>query len=569
MSSKDRRPYLTASTLDQALLDDCADNFSTRIEMVLEIEKPGGGFIYASDRNKYVGGVFYEALLVFPVISRTVGEWLSPSLQFSTVTVELSNADGRFNEFLPGGANYNSFIGRSLEVKIGLAEASSTYMTVFRGRITEVGGFSRGTFSVSFIARDDKEALNAAFPKTTLSRTVYPDLDDATVGQILPVIYGDWTTSLDPDPAVIPVYVLNGNDVNVTGGSRVNVQFRIAEHDLTFFDSSNVYLFKGDIYYLVTAADVQNVAGNNNYFEIAQNTGNLWAPDGTPYLYEAGDTFFVRVKGKDLGAYDDNPVEQARDILISQGGAVSGDFDSNWNTYRDKSTPAQSAISTIKSRIWENEPKPAMEYALSILEQIRLEAYIDANLKIKINSLHFEDWNPSPTFTVKNWDVVERTLRPKTDERNNFNRAQGTFDFHPNRNQQVRSTSVFNNPDSFTQIGRFISKRVEFPNLYVPADVSYQVVEILRLSSSLFETVECSLTWRSLLLDVGDFVFLNIQIGSIIYDNVPAMIRSKGYDPNGIQIPVQLWSTQITPFPGYSGSGGGIVGGSGQAIVEE
>jgi len=41
MSGKDRRPYLTASVLDQALLDACADNFETKIEMVLEIEKPG------------------------------------------------------------------------------------------------------------------------------------------------------------------------------------------------------------------------------------------------------------------------------------------------------------------------------------------------------------------------------------------------------------------------------------------------------------------------------------------------------------------------------------------------
>lgn len=569
MSSNDRRPYLTASTLDQALLDACADNFETRIEMVLEIERPGGGYIYASDRNKYVGGTFYEARLVFPTISRTVGEWLSPSLQFSTITVELSNADGAFNEYLPGGANYNSFIGRSLVVKIGIAEQVSTYTEIFAGKITEVSGFSRGTYSVTFIARDNKENLNVAFPKTTLSRTVYPDLDDSTVGQILPVIYGDWSVSLDPDPAVIPVYVLNGADPNVIGGSRTNVQFRIAEHNLTYFDSANVYLFKGDIFYLVTPADVQNVSPSNNFFEIAQNTGNLWAPDGTAYLYEAGDTFFVRVKGKDLGAYSDNPVEQARDILITQGGASVGDFDSSWDSYRDKSTPAQSSIVSIKSRIWENEPKPAMEYALSLLEQIRIEAFIDKNLKLKINSLHFEDWNASPTFTIKNWDVVEKTLRPKTDERNNFNRVQGTFDFHPNRNIQVRQTSVFNNPDSFSQIGRFISKRIEFPNLYIASDVSLQVIEILRLSSSLFETVECSLTWRSLLLDVGDFVFLNIAIGSIIYDNVPAMIRSKGYDPNGIQIPVQLWSTQLLPFPGYSGAGGGIVGGAGQTIVEE
>lgn len=569
MSKRDRRPYLTASTLDQTLLDLCADALETRIEMILEIETPGGGFIYASDRNKYVGGTFYEALLTFPVITRTVGEWLSPSLQFSTVSVELSNADGRFNEYLPGGANYNGFIGRSLTVKIGLAEESGTYTTIFKGKVTEVGGFSRGTYTVTFIARDDKESFNVTFPRTALTRSAYPDLDDATVGKILPVIYGDWTTELDPDQAIVPAYALNGGDVNVIGGSRANVQFRIAEHDLSYFDSANVYLFKSDEFYLVAAADVVNVAANNNYFEIAQNTANLWAPGGAAYLFEKDDKFFVRVKGKDLGAYDDNPVSQARDILISYAGAVSGDFDANWETYRDKSTPAQSAIASIKSRVWEDEPKPAMEYVLSLLEQVRLEAFIDTNLKLKINSLHFEDWEPSPSYTVKNWDVVEKSLKPRVDERNNFNRAQGTYDFHPNRNEQARISSVYHNADSYTQIGRYISKRIEFPNLYVAADVSNQIIEILRMASSLFETVECSLTWRSLLLDIGDFVYLNIEIGSIVYENVPAMIRTKGYDPAGIQIPVQMWSMQLLPFPGYAGAGGGIVGGYNQTITEE
>lgn len=568
MSGKDRRSYLTATVLNQTLLNNCADNFETRIEMVVDIERPGGGFIYASDRNKYVGGTFYEALLVFPTITRTVGEWLSPTLQFSTITLELSNADGRFNQYLPGGANYNSFIGRSITVKIGLAEQASTYSTIFKGKITEIGGFSRNTYSVSFIARDDYENFNVSFPKTTLSRSVYPDLDDSTVGQILPVIYGDFTVNLDPDPAIIPVFILNGADADVIGGLRNNVQFRIAEHDLTLFDASNVYIQKSDTYFLVTPADVVNVAGSNNYFEIKQNTVNLWL-DGAAYLYEKDHKFFVRVKGKDLGAYDDNIVWQARDILLEQAGAVSGNFDASWATYRDKASPAQSAISTIKSRIWENDPKPCMEYVLSLLEQVRLEAFVDKDLELKINSLHFEDWTPSPSFTVKNWDVVEKTLKPKTDDRNNFNRAQATYDFHPNRNEQARVSRVLNNADSFTQIGRFISKRIGFPNLYVDADVEYQLKEILRMSSSLFETVDCSLTWRSLLLDVGDFVFLNIEIGSVIYVNVPAMIRSKGYDPAGIQIPVTLWSMQLLPFPGYTPSYGGIVGGYNQTITVE
>jgi hypothetical protein len=567
MSSSDRRSYLSATVLDQALLNNCADNFSTRIEMIVEIEKPDGGFIYASDRNKYVGNTFYEALLIFPTISRTVGEWLSPTLQFSTITLELSNADGRFNTYLPGGATYNSFIGRSIQVKIGVAQQDSTYFTIFKGKITEVGGFSRGTYSVTFIARDDYELLNVTFPKTALTFSVYPDLAENVAGQILPVIYGDWTTNLDPDPAVIPVYILNGGSSNVIGGTRDNLQVRIAEHNLSFFDPNNVYYKKSDTYYLVNAADIVNVNANNNYFEIRQNS-TAWL-DSAVYLFEKDDSFYVRVRGKDLGPYNDNIVWQARDILITQGLALSGDFDANWAAFRDKATPPQSAISTIKSRIWENEPKPAMEYALSLLEQVRLEAFVDKNLKLKINSLHFEDWNPSPSFTVKNWDVVEKSLKPKTDERNNFNRAQATFDFNPNRNIQTRSSSIFHNADSFAQIGRFISKRIEFPNLYILSDAENQLKEILRISSSLFEIVECSLTWRALLLDVGDFVFLNIEIGSVIYENVPAMVRSKGYDPVGIQIPVTFWSMQLLPFDGYTPGFSGTVGGYNQALIQE
>ena len=570
MSSKDRRPYLTASVLDQALLDDCADNFETRIEMVVDIERPDGGYIYASDRNKYVGGTFYEALLTFPTITRTVGEWLSPTLQFSTVTLELSNADGRFNQYLPGGANYDSFIGRTIEVKIGLAEEASTYTKIFSGKITEVGGFSRSTYSVTFIARDLYEKFSVTFPRTTLSRSVYPYLEDNYAGKILPVIYGDWTASTDPDPAIVPVYILNGLDPLVISGpenSRLNLRCRVAEHDLSYFDTSGVYLFKSDIWWNVPSADIV-LDANNNTFELDQHTSHTWY-DGKKYLYEKGDQFFCRVKGKDLGAYDDNIISQAKDILLTYGGAVSGDFDSNWDTYRDKASPAQSNIAGIKSRIWENELKPVIEYVLSLLEQVRLEAFIDKNLKLKINSLHFEDWNASPSFTVKNWDIVEKSFKPKTDERNNFNRAQASFDFHPNRNEQAQVSPIYRNEDSFNQIGRYISKRIGFPNLYIGSDAANQLIEILRISSSLFEIVDCSLTWRSLLLDVGEFVKLNVLIGSTMYENVPAMIRSKGYDPQGIQLPTTLWSLQLLPYPGYTPGYNGTVGGYTQMITQE
>lgn len=570
MSGKDRRKYLTATTLDQAFLDWSHDNLECRLEMICDIETPTGT-IYASDRNKYVGGIFYEALLVFPVISRTVGEWLAPDIQFSTLTIEVSNADSRFNNILPGGSDYDSWVGRAVTVKMGLAEQALTYTTIFKGTITDVGGMKRSVKSITLIARDDYDRISVSFPNTALSKATYTDLEDANIGLILPVIYGDFTVALGDKPAIVPSYVFNG--LAAIASALTNVKLIIAANDLTVFLSSEVYLKRSDLYLQVPLTEVVNVGGGNRTFEVKQESGTLWIPDeGGPdvqYRYVQGDLFYVRVKGKDLGAYDDNLIMQARDILITYGGLFSGDLHSNWLDYRDKNTPAQSSITTIKSRVWIQEPTPVIQYVLSMLEQVRLEAFIDRNQEVKLNSLHFEDFDPTPTFTIKNWDVVKGTFQPQLDERNNFNRAQASYNFHPDQNENAFSTSVYKNQGSITQIGKAISKRIVFPNLYVEADVIYQLIEIIRMASSLFEIVVTKATWRSLLKDIGDFVSIDNTIGSTQFDSVPALIRDVGYDPDGMTIDLKLWSFMMCPFPGYVPGFSGTVGGYNATITEE
>jgi hypothetical protein len=571
MSGYDRRKYLTSSVLNQELLNWCHDNLENRLELIVDIETPGIEVIRASDRNKYVGNIFYEALLNFPVINRTVGEWLSPTIQFSNLSLEISNADGRFNKYLPEGAQYNGFIGRTVEVSLGLAEQGSTYTKIFSGKITDIGGMSRSTFSINFIARDLYDDLSVNFPTQAFTVANFPYIDDSVAGKLVPVIYGDWTIYLDPDLACIPAYIVNGLDPDVQGGTREDLQLVISINGLVSFDTTNVYLFKSDIFWLVTAADVYSVGPGNNTFRIKQNSG-LWDDDnGTPiaYLYTAGDVFFVRVKGKDLGAYDDNIVAQAKDLLLSYSTLTSGDLDANWDTFSNKAAPPQSAISTLKSRIWENEPKPLINYVLSLLEQVRLEAFVDRNLKIKINSLHFEDFISAPTYEIKNWDIVEASFSPKIDEKNLFNRVRGDFDYHPNRNLNTRLTPLQRNNASISQINREISKQIIFPNLYIQSEVIYQIVEIIKISSSLFETVDCQLTWRSMLKDIGDFVLVNVQIGAAIFESVPMMIRDLGYDPAGLKIPVRMWSFQLLPFPGYTPGYSGIVGGYNATITQE
>jgi hypothetical protein len=270
-----------------------------------------------------------------------------------------------------------------------------------------------------------------------------------------------------------------------------------------------------------------------------------------------------------LGSYTDNIISQATDILKTYGNCIDTDFDTNWTTYRDKSTPSISAISTMLSRVWISEPEGALTYALSMLEQVRLEAFIDENLKIKINSLHFEDFNSSPSFKVNNWDIEKDSLQVSVDEQNNFNRAQGVYAYSPIRDENSRSTMIYKNDDSIAQVGKSISKKLVFPNLYVQNTVIDQLKEILKMSSAFIEVIDITLTWRALLLDIGNFVNLNIQLGSTEFINVPCMLRNIGYDPNGLKLPCKLWSFQMCPYPDYEPSYEGIVGGFNATITSE
>ena len=426
--------------------------------------------LHLSDRNKYVGQHFYEARLVFPTIKRTVGEFLSPEIEFSSITFEINNADQYFNRLMPGGSDYDGWIGKRVSVKLGLRDVAATYKEIFRGKVTDEGGFKRSVKSFTLMARNDFDKINQNFPKVVFSKSGYPDIEDDKVNLTIPLIYGDWTDEVEPGAASIPATPVNGNDVDVNGdtSNSVNLELVISHNANTFFDDSEVYLIRGDKIYNFDSADVVNINGDNNYFELRQSgttPAGVTDIDGGLYSYKRGDKIVCKVKGKDLGSYDDNIIEIARDILKDFGGLVTSDFHSNWNTYRDKASPAESAISTFKARAWIQQPQPALSYVLSLLEQVRLEAFFDRDLKLKILSEHFDDFDPSPSFTIKNWDLERDSFKPGLDNRNNFNRSKGVYNFLPNRNENMSETAVFRNDAAITQAGKEISKQVVVPNL--------------------------------------------------------------------------------------------------------
>jgi hypothetical protein len=637
MSTRDRFPYESATVLNQDLLNSSHDNLTCKLEAGVEITAPDGSIIRASDRNKYIGGDFYEALTNFPDIKRSVGEWLGGGLEFPELTIEISNADGRFNKFLPGGSDFAGWIGRQVRLRVGLGEAASTYFTVFNGKVSEVGGFGRTVKSIVIRARDNLETVNKSFPVAVFDDVTFNKADDSLWGKKIPLIYGDWTTQVTPGGASVPALVTNGLDpivngrelnctvsgavftfnnhrlnvgdvleitqstapgisasataqtvsavavnefqltgVSSSGSGQVSVKkhstqsFRpvtatIAVNNLTFLGT--VFLLRQEKFYQVPSGLVTAGSGLKNV-TIAQDNSSFQI-DSSNWLFDTGDLFYVLCKGKDLGAYDDNIIEQAKDILKTFGGVTDSDFDTSWATYRDKSTPSQSAVASIKSRVWIQEEQNAMEYALSMLEQVRLEPFVNRSLKFDLNSLHFEDWPAVPSYVVQNWDLEKGKFEPRIDERNNFNRSGGVYGFLPILSENGFRTATFRNNAAISQAGKEISKFVVFPNLYVRAQVEDQVKEVLKLASAYREEIFCNLTFRALLQDIGDFVRLEVDISAAKFLAVPCMIRDVGYQPGTLNLSFRFWSMAMVPFGSYNPGNTGTVGGQFATITKE
>ncbi len=652
MSSSNRKPYLTATSIDQSLLNAAGDNLSNQIELIVDITAPDGSIIRASDRNKYVGEHFYEALTNFPDVTRTIGEFLGQGLVFSEMTFELSNADGRFNKYLPGGANFGGWIGRSVVVKIGLRDVASSYVAIFRGAITEEGGFSRSVKSITIKARDTLEKINVSFPPDVFTQSAYPKAADDLWGTTIPLIYGDWTVNVLPGLSSVPARVVNGADIfvngdelpvtvalgtpvvftavthrldvneeidvvsdnpsfpvtllgkhfiksitaneftisktlggpvislttgDVTGNNHVikhtakdlkNVNLVISSNANTDFDLNQVWLKRSELYYKIPISIIKNVNANKNYFELDQDNADFKI-DGVHWMYDTSDEFFVRVKGKAIPSYQENIVAIAEDILKTYGGVVSGDLDATWSYFKTKSSPATSDVANVKGRAWIGEPQNAMEYAVSLLEQVRLELFFSREQKLSLSALHWDEFDDTPSFVVRNWDIEKDSLVPQIDDRNNFNRVRAAYAFLPDMNENAFSTRYYKNNAAIAQAGREITKVLTYPNLHVESNIITQMTETMKIVSGYREIIICSLTNRAILKDLGQFILLDVEVGSTVFSGVPCQIRDIGYSPDGLKLPVKLWSFAMLPFQTWNPGYAGIVGGESASIVQE
>jgi len=568
-----KRAYEEAMTLTDAMLLECFAGGENQIETIVDIEKviiSGPDIVLrVADRPKFVGDDFYQGRVIFPEIKRTMGELNVPTLQFSEAEIRLGNLDGFYNNYLIGGADYVSFIGSTITVKVGLRDVASSFKTIFDGIVPEEGGFEIERESIILRARDSFTDLNKLVPLPTINKTDFPDAPEESVGKIIPMVLGDWEEgynytvgagSVSVDDGVegtVPVFT----DVqeNFSGGIiGYNVGLGYFVFSIGTYTPDNIgvcHIKRGDTLIQCNFDTVPSQAAG--YWVVLVNSFNKVAGGTLPYVPLTGDIATLGVMVPYDTALYSNPISIAREILYTLGDLTSGDLDtSSWGTLETKSTPAQSSMVDIKARIWIGKPEDTvLGSVLSLLEQVRVELFVDDSQKIKLSSLHFEDWpDPSDQKRVEQFHINEQSVKIKADERNYFNAALGSYAFTPVTNKTQLQTGQYYNSNSLIKTGKYVSKAIDFPNLHIKADVILQLKEFIRLYSAGLEYIDAQVAWTHLLVDLSDFLSFNFNIGSLVFDNKPVMVRDIGFDPNTSSMNFRLLSLSNFAYANYQPS---------------
>lgn len=276
------------------------------------------------------------------------------------------------------------------------------------------------------------------------------------------------------------------------------------------------------------------------------------------YEYQSGDEAILGVKysftgANEFGIEDSNPVNIAEEFLIACGRlSIQDDLDTaSWDFYRNKgrytAVPPQSKIyDGIKMRLWVGDEKTnVINHTISFLKQVRIEVFQNNDLNLALRSFHFEDYPPRAEIPIKIFqqEIVETSFKPELDKQNFFNSADGKYSFTPIIKGSTLSTNLWRNTNSIEKIGgKEISKSIDFPDLYIKADVDNQVTEYIRLFSAGFEVISLQLGFSHLLRDLGEVAVLTFNVSGVSLNQIVCQVRSVVIEPNGTGVELKLLS---------------------------
>lgn len=566
--------------------------------------------IRVSDRPKYVGQLFYQGRAELPRIERKLPPLLTTQLSFSELELSLNNCDGAYNKFLIGGVYYTPFVGSEVSLYVGLRDVSPTYFPVFRGTVHSEGGMERSRDKITLRAREFFEYFNTKIPFPKITKEEFLTAPDDVIGKLIPVCLGDWSYGITFDDSAVTTSVDTGGAEQVqvrtkttqaieggakgfyVGGNYFLIGIgSLGGNSINFQTIEDCLIKRGDYYLKTSFRSTAEVTGNG-YWAVWVN-GLIRDSDGAtvPYFYSSGDVAIIKVKSsfQKTSAFepeDANPVHMTRVFLYACALALNLDFawddnesttkprfSHNWNIIANKGNPsivlangklpaipatpntpaASNMYDGVKMRIWlGDENINVFEYAIGLLRQVRCDLFVNKNRQIDLITQHWED---VPTLEsmrhIEQVHVLEDTMNPQLDRRNTFTAANATYAYAPALDGASKKTRKFYNSTAQDKL-KETAKTIELPNLYIEANATDQLKEMIRLYSALTEEIVLSVAWVHLDVELGEWITLSFNVGSIKFEQVVCQVRSISIDPSGGSLELRLLSFGNFKLPNYT-----------------
>ena len=585
-----RERYITeANALNYSTL---RFNFTAGTNKIALFARIGDGIdlIKVSDRNRYFNNQFYEARAEMPSFERSMPDAASSAIKFSECKIKIHNLDKKYSKFLPFGSQYRPFINEPVSVFMAFDGArddinNEISKQVFIGVINSEGGVSYDKDAITFSARDTLEKINTTLPLPSINSSIYPNAPEDSIGKMIPFALGDFTVGFDIEDGGCNSTAVLINNEKIQASAKVVSTLPTFSGGLIGYNvggSRFVFCIGGnhlDETYYPQALDNIVLKRGQYLYELYFNesplfTGGFWGVEiyglvdpinfmPLPYIYESGDVVLIKtkmgIKQSYVDYYDDNIVMQVIQFLITCGRLTKEDF---FDSFEDNGyffmhpfniDTIYSSIWTTKSRFWVGDNATnVLNYALSMMRQVRLDLY-SRNGQVALNEFHMESLLEAQTLYIVEKDmIVEDSLRFTQDSKNFFTSARASYAFCTMVNSNALKTEAYFNQTTETLIDRRIDKQIDFPNLYVKADVIRNLKEYVKFFSGGIDEIKFLMAWPALDFELGYILFVSFDIGGIEYKRVPVIVRSLNVLSNCTGVEITGYSLANFAVPGWN-----------------
>lgn len=214
----------------------------------------------------------------------------------------------------------------------------------------------------------------------------------------------------------------------------------------------------------------------------------------------------------------------------------------------------------IVTRIWLGDSKQnVLDVTSGLLKCCLIDMFVNRDLKIAFSSMWPRDWpDTSQMSQINQYDIIEDSISVSSEPRIFMTTGQANYSWNAWLNSAGLTTKKRKNFNAESKTGRSISKEFDLPNLYKEKDAIDVLETYIRLSSASLVTIKMEVGWIHLLKDLGEFVTLNITLGSLNFQRVPCQIRRVSILPNVCGSELELVCFINFSYDGFNSPSGAL-----------